>query len=127
MQLRWMGPLLAAGWVSMSAAQGVDRGPIDVLVVNGQTQVPEERARTTPGQGAIVWRLQTPGFRFANDGIVFDAAGAARHNCRMTANGRGFRCVKLGHSPGAEYKYDVKLVREDGTALAPLDPYIVND
>lgn len=123
----WVGVMLAAGWMPLACAQGNDRGPIDVVVVSGQTQVPEERARTTRGQGAIVWRLQTPGYRFAPDGIVFDAAGSSRHDCRITANGRGFRCVKLGHVSGAEYKYDVKLVRDDGRPLEPLDPWIVND
>lgn len=118
--------LLAA--LSFTAwAQGrPDRNAIDVQVVNGQAVVPEEEARTTPEHGALVWRIVTPGYRFADDGIVLQSGG--RHNCGPVANGQRFRCVKLRHSSGQRYKYDVKLVdTRSGQSLAPLDPWIIDD
>jgi hypothetical protein len=114
--------------VSLAAwAQGrVDRDPIDVQVVDGQAVVPEEESHTTPEHGALVWRIVTPGYRFADDGIVIQSDG--KHRCGPVANGQRYRCAKLRHLQGERYKYDVKLVRtRTGEALPTLDPWIIND
>jgi hypothetical protein len=110
-----------------AAAQGrPDRQVIDVIVVNGQAEVPEEEAVTTADHGALVWRVATPGYRFAENGIVIQAEG--KHRCGPTANGQRFRCVKLRHLRGERYKYDVNLVQiRTGQPLPTLDPWIVND
>jgi hypothetical protein len=105
---------------------GRDRDPIDVQVVNGQVVVEEEEARTSADQGGLVWRVVTPGYRFADDGIVIQSEG--RHRCGPVANGQRYRCAKLRHLRGERYKYDVKLVNaRTGEALPVLDPWIIND
>jgi len=107
-------------------AQSRDRDAIDVQVVNGQIVVEEEEAHTTAEHAGLVWRVVTPGYRFADDGIGIQSSG--KHRCGPVANGQRFRCSKLRHVAGERYKYDVKLLNtRTGQALAPLDPWIIND
>jgi hypothetical protein len=117
--------LLAA--FSLAAwAQGRDRDAIDVQVVNGQIVVEEEEAHTTASHGGLVWRVVTPGYRFADGGINLQSDG--KHRCGPVADGQRYRCAKLRHLAGERYKYDVKLVNtRTGEALTPLDPWIIND
>lgn len=118
--------MLAACSLAALAQGRPDRDPIDVRVVDGQIVVDEEEARTTPDHGGLVWRIVTPGYRFASDGIVISSEG--RHRCGAIANGQRYRCAKLRHSSGQRYKYDVKLVdSRSGQSLAPLDPWIIDD
>jgi hypothetical protein len=118
--------LLTLCSLAAAAQGGPDRQAIDVRVVNGQAEVPEEEALTTAAQGALVWRLVTPGYRFADNGIVIMAEG--KHRCGPIANGQRFRCIKLNHVRGERYKYDVNLVQiSTGKPLPTLDPWIVND
>jgi hypothetical protein len=122
----WAGCLLLATAIGAHGQPGGrDRGPIEVKVVDGNTVVPEERARTNAGEGALIWRLTTPGHRFVGEGIVFQDKG--QHDCRIVANGRQVRCAKLRHQPGREFKYDVHVGTDGGRVLEPLDPWIVND
>lgn len=102
-----------------------ERQPIDVRVVDGRVDVPESEALTTEGEGALVWRLVTPGYAFPDDGIVIDAVSVFR--CQAMAGGRLYRCLKLRHVRGARYKYDVKVI-DDRTRLPlpVLDPWIQN-
>jgi hypothetical protein len=111
-----------------AAAQGKpDRQDIDVTVENGKTTVKEEIARTTEKHGAVVWKAQQ-GYAFAEDGIVIEAKGKDKFNCKISQNGQKFRCAKLAHIKGDRYKYVVKLIeKKSGVALAPLDPIILND
>ena len=117
------------GFVAMSVwaqQDRPDRDPIDVQVVNGQIVVAEDEAYTTNGQGGIVWRLVTPGYRFPDNGIVINSQG--KHRCAASPNGQRYRCAKLRHDPGERYKYMVNLVNaNNGNSLQPLDPWIVND
>ena len=105
---------------------GRDRDPIDVQVVNGQIVVEEQEARTSADHGGLVWRVVTPGYRFADDGIAIQSEG--KHRCGPVAGGQRYRCAKLRHLRGERYKYDVKLVNaRTGQALPVLDPWIIND
>jgi hypothetical protein len=113
------------------AAQGVvaqnrrDRDPIDVSVVNGRIVV-EEEVVTNDREGGLVWRIVTPGYRFAPDkGIDFNIK--REHECRSTASPVRFRCGKLGHRRGARFKYAINLIDPAGQPMAPLDPFIVNN
>lgn len=117
--------LLAA--VSLAQAKDKpDREDIEVEVVNGKIVVNEETARTTEAHGAIVWRIVQPGFRFPANGIVVNSKG--KHRCALHADGKRYRCAKLGHDKGAKYKYDVRVVeRGTGAFLPVLDPYLQND
>jgi len=119
--------LLCVALAALAQQGKRDRDDIDVTVVNGKTTVTEEEAHTTPDHGALVWKAPQ-GYAFAEDGIVIEAKGKDKFNCRTTQNGQKFRCAKLAHIKGDRYKYVVKLIdRKTGTALAPLDPIILND
>jgi hypothetical protein len=111
-----------------SAADKPDREPIEVQVVKGVITVPEDEAHTIEGHGALVWRVTTPGYAFAADGIVIESKGRDKFNCSVVGKGERFRCKKLRHVKSDRYKYVVKLVPTAGApAVSPLDPWIVND
>ena len=114
--------LLAAG---LAQAQGNER-VIDVVVVAGRIQVPENEARVQRSHGSIRWRLTTPGHIFPANGIVIQAAGNAFQNCKPMHQGASFQCIRRGHVDGARYKYDVN-VNQGAQALPTLDPIIQND
>jgi hypothetical protein len=123
----WVATLLA---MSTCAAQAQLSGnevrpPIEVTVDAGATKVTEVRATTTQKQATLVWRVTTPGFVFASNGIVFKVQG--HHSCKISGDRTEFKCSKLGHVRGVDYKYDVYLLSLDGRPLIKLDPWIVNE
>ena len=119
--------LFSAVAVGAWAQDKPDRQDINVTVVNGNAVVTEEPAHTSAAHGAIVWRIATPGYRFAPaDGIVVKSAG--KHDCKLHGDAKRYRCGKRGHIKGETYKYDVRLVEaKTGQALPVLDPHIAND
>ena len=114
---------LCAG--AVMAQGGPDRKDILVEIINGAIVVKEETAITTTKEGALVWRIVQPGFKFPASGIVIDSKG--KHSCAMHGDGKRFRCAKLGHNKGAKYKYTIKITDAGGKPLAPLDPYILDN
>lgn len=120
--------LLAVAVIATAQGDKPDRQDIDVTVVGGKATVTEEIARTTDRHGALVWKVQR-GFRFADaDGIDIEAKGKQRFKCEARENGSRFRCAKLGHIKGEQYKYVVNLIDANtNQRLVPLDPYIAND
>jgi hypothetical protein len=121
--------VLAAAAMPAAQAQALqgnlERRPIEVVVQGGATSVPEDVANTHNREVGLNWRLTTPGYRFAGTGIVFEVKG--KHSCKVSGDGRSARCAKIDHVPGQRFKYLVYVMRDSGQALAPLDPYIVND
>ncbi len=118
--------LMAAGLTACAAqAQDTDR-VIQVQVVGGKIQVPEQVAQVNRSHGAIRWQLGTPGHTFPADGIVIKEGGGAFQNCKPMQQGTVFKCARSGHVAGKRYKYDVN-VNQGGTALPTLDPFIQNE
>jgi hypothetical protein len=73
--------------------------------------------------GKIDWVLETPGYTFnRTNGIVFPSA-PEKFPCHVEADGRRYSCDNNA-GPG-EYKYTVNLV--GSPAVAPLDPWVVNN
>ena len=121
MKTGWL--LAMALCAGLAQAQANERA-IQVEVVNGQIQVPEQTVRAGKQVGSFRWELATPGFTFPANGIVID--GGAFHNCRPIAQGRRFQCIRKGYQPGAQYKYDVN-VNRGNQPLPTLDPIIQNE
>ena len=118
--------LVAAGLAASAAlAQGQER-LIQVQVVGGKIQVPEQVAVVKRSQGAIRWQMITPGHTFPDNGIVVQKAGDAIHGCKPTQQGASFTCLRRGHVAGQRYKYDVN-VNQGGKPLPTLDPIIQNE
>jgi hypothetical protein len=111
---------------SAALATKGDRKPIDVVVSAGAVSVPEDPAHTTTNEIALVWVIQDEGYVFAPNGVVAEAGHLGR--CKVFANGRGIRCVKLRKEQGTRYKYSVNLLdRASGKPLPTLDPFLQND
>jgi hypothetical protein len=74
----------------------------------------------------LTWQLPPDGkFTFAENGIVFEkAAGDEVVNCHRGERPTEFTCLNRHTRPGI-YKYDVRVL-EDGKALDPLDPHMVD-
>lgn len=122
MRTRFM--LLMALQVAGLAQARANERVIDVAVVGGKIQVPENSVLVGRTVGSIRRDLSTAGYSFPANGIVID--GAAFTNCKPLAQGRRFQCVRKGYVPGAQYKYDVN-VNQGGSALPTLDPIIQNE
>ena len=70
----------------------------------------------------ISWNLKHEKFKFAADGIAFDASSGIT----CTAGPKKVDCT-TGSTPGS-FKYTVNLVGQGGTQNPPpLDPYVVNN
>jgi hypothetical protein len=124
--------LLAVGISALAQQPTRARAPIDVAVVNGRIVVEESVAVSEKSDGAIIWRLVTRGYRFPDDGIVFEVPGGAFDQCvPIGAEARMYRCRKVAHEAGKRYKYDVNVI-DPGAAGGPLrletlDPWIQNN
>jgi hypothetical protein len=106
--------ILAALSLSLALAAGAQQksippATIDVQVVDGRIQLSRDTVNLSTFDGALVWRLLTPGFRFANDGVVI-TGGEGKFACEPVNGGAGMRCAKLANVPGATYRYSVNLV-----------------
>ena len=127
---RFVTAVALAAMAATAAAQSgdkPDRQDIVVTVVGGKTTVAENVARTTNAHGALVWSVQA-GYRFSDEGIVFERSAARHYDCKIVGNGQRFRCRKNDHASNELHKYDVNLINDQtGAALDRLDPYIQND
>ncbi|MBP6764374.1 MAG: hypothetical protein KA141_05230 [Rubrivivax sp.] len=102
---------------------------INVAVVNGRIAVSEAGATIGAGDSVVVWRLQTAGYAFAEDGVVLDGGDDAYH-CEPGSDARNFRCSRLKAASGQRFSYTINLVdlRSGGAAGLPQPHvWIVND
>jgi hypothetical protein len=75
----------------------------------------------------IVWSLVTPGFSFADDGIVIAGDKSDYDECgKRGSSNTVYVCKKLKHISKKNFKYDVNLVNASGKRVS-LDPRIIND
>jgi hypothetical protein len=131
--------LLALAAVAALAQQSSQPDGEDIEVSvdqNGRISVPDE-ASTTATEGAVVWKMVSPGYTFADDGIVIkghvgtDEQWRGRHGCRHK-DARRFRCGKNGSIPGdghilgEKYQYSIHVLDAAGNRHS-LDPWIVNN
>ena len=109
---------------------------IQVYVTNNGTEdisVDEEpiyRARNN--RDKFVFHLRTAGYAFpSSDAITFPTPPPPGEaiDCRTTTWGkwsyREVRCTNP-HNIAGQYKYQMNVLRADGSRLKPLDPFIVN-
>jgi hypothetical protein len=55
----------------------------------------------------VVWRLQTAGYAFAEDGVVI-AGGEDAYQCEPGSDARSFRCSRLKSASGQRFSYTIK-------------------
>jgi len=79
------------------------------------------------------WDIETTGFKFAQepDGITFTTAPLPPanefHDANATASNTKYNLTNANTATTqTDYKYNVKLLRADGTACAVKDPFIRN-
>lgn len=79
------------------------------------------------------WDIETPGFKFAPEpnAITFTAPpippAGEFHDGNVTANGTKYNITNANTaSSPINYKYNVRLLRADGSACTPKDPLIRN-
>lgn len=102
---------------------------IAVAVVNGRIVVSEPGATIGAGDSVVVWRLQTAGYTFAENGVVI-AGGEYAYQCERAKDALSFRCSRLKAASGQRFSYTINLIdaRTDGAAGLPQpNVWIVND
>ncbi|HUN90505.1 MAG TPA: hypothetical protein VMU33_00495 [Burkholderiaceae bacterium] len=117
----WMAVSLVVAPVAVAAK---DHVTVDVTwdAAAGKPAVGEEPINSTPDEEGFVWKIATPGYRFADQGITIKPGG--RHVCHLK-NPTTVRCGKLGHKAGETYHYTVRIVRDGRSEpAAVLDPTI---
>ena len=103
-----------------------------IVVTPATVQVPRPASGSAPNPRLMVWKIQTNGFEFANDGIS---------NIRVRSSGAlpppgefvnlpspspdEFRILNK-NSSSTVYKYDVRVVDVRGVSCKILDPFIKN-
>lgn len=118
--------------VGLAFAQGVlaqgnlDRA-VQVSVDNGVISVSPDPANMSKNHRKIVWSLVTPGFTFADDGVVIAGDKSDYGECgRRGSSTTVYVCKKLKHINKKQFKYDVNLLNAAGQRMS-LDPRIIND
>jgi hypothetical protein len=117
--------------VGLAFAQGVlAQGNLDkavqVSVNNGVISVSPDPANMTKKHHKLVWSLTTPGFAFAEDGIVIAGDKTDYGECGKRGNSTTvYVCKKLKHINKKQFKYDVNLINANGQRIS-LDPRIIN-
>jgi hypothetical protein len=123
---------LAAALVLLLASCGYfparpgDPHPVRVAVRDGHIVVNQEPIYVKTKDATIIWRVPF-GASFTIDAIDFTGEGRppeGEFTCARRDDGRVFTCLDRNSRPG-RYKYTIR-VTQDGKALEPLDPYVVN-
>jgi hypothetical protein len=123
--------VLAAGlagpaWAQLSRSMA---RTINVAVVDGRIVVSEPGATIGAGDSVVVWRLQTAGYTFAQDGVVI-AGGQGAYSCELARDALSVRCSRLKMASGQRYSYTINLVDLSTSGAAQLpqpNVWIVND
>jgi hypothetical protein len=132
------GVLLAAGCAAPDAARdmkpfatpcnhGICKAKVTVVdCAKGYLPVtddPIEVADSQSGSQNILWTIDTPGYRFPTDGIVFASPGFTGG----LVPGPGKMFLLTDAASLGFHKYTVTVIREsDGTRCKPNDPFILN-
>jgi hypothetical protein len=81
----------------------------------------------------IHWEVQTEGFKFASapNGVTFTTPPLPPanefHSANATAGGRKYNLTDANTAgTPTDFKYNIQLLRADGSACAPKDPFIRN-
>jgi hypothetical protein len=100
---------------------------VKVSVNNGVISVSPDPATMSKNHHRIVWSLVTPGFAFAEDGIVIAGDKTDYDECGPRGSSKTIHvCKKLKHIDKKQFKYDVNLIDANGKRVN-LDPRIIND
>lgn len=118
-------PAMAA--LATPCNQGICQAKVTVVdCLNGYLPVtddPIEVPDSQTGSQSILWRIDTPGYRFPSDGIVVASPGFT--GGLVPGPGKMF-LLKDAASLGF-HKYTVTVIREsDGARCKPNDPFILN-
>lgn len=91
--------------------------------------VPDTLYVRSKGTSVIFWDIELKaaheGYRFADQGIVFDDSTGEFFDCAKAADGKSFKCKNKHSQPGA-YKYTINVVK-GSKSCTPQDPSIVNE
>jgi hypothetical protein len=76
----------------------------------------------------IEWKMATTGYDFAGKGkgIVFKSPDSGKELEDEQPGKKSYKWKTRNNAPG-KFKYDVEVLKEDGTSCARLDPYVVNE
>lgn len=101
--------------------------PIVVEVVDGRVVVSDASYRLSATQTVTTWRINTPGWRFAEGSIRFSDAEAP-FSCGPYAEGEAMRCTASGDGRG-RYSYSIALLDDSGRLVNLPQPgaWIQND
>ncbi|HUP96538.1 MAG TPA: hypothetical protein VM073_01280 [Usitatibacter sp.] len=129
--------LASAGLLTMSYAIGQSPsaqpcgggGPCNAVIVlpsgcGGGIVVAPDPIRVVNKAATINWRVVSPGWTFASNGIVVHASNPKLGTA--TKAGDTFTVTFDPAGPKASYKYDINLVGGEGKAPCSIDPTIVN-
>lgn len=100
---------------------------VSVTITNDKIDVPIPDPVPVHGQGHVIhWEIKTPGYVFADAGIVIHDDTANEFDGGHTAEqGKKFQ-LNDKNSFRKAYKYTVNVMK-GSTPLTPLDPSIAND
>jgi hypothetical protein len=115
--------------VAKSAAKKDPARPV-VSVVAGEVRIDQEVIWFKGKKKVdIVWRVDTPNFRFTEDGITFshpEWPQVFKKCMRSKTDPREFSCENL-NAKRDFYKYVVRVEDQNGNRLPDLDPFVLND
>jgi len=108
---------------------------VKVIPVGGTPVIQPIPVLKVSAAAVITWKIVTDGYTFAGGGIDFytitkqghvATPAGEFHHCQVIANGRAFQCEDAHqHSEPTGYGYTVTL--QGSPAVAPLDPFVVNN
>ena len=125
-------PLAAALVVLLSSCSHMlpgkpgDPRPTRLSVNQGRLVVSQEPIYVDTKDATIVWYVPLfSSYRFPREGAVTFREAPDEFACRVAEDARSVSCVDHYTRKG-RFKYTIRLTRENGEALEPLDPYVVN-
>jgi len=109
---------------------------VTVTMTGGQPTIQAIPDQTMSAPGAIWWHVKnSPGYSFPNDGIDFANPGAKAAAPANTFTQCGpqppgnqrFKCVNNHPVADPTHPYGYKVTLSGSPAVAPLDPFVVNN
>ena len=98
---------------------------VKVTVQDGNVGVDIQHLKMGKQKDATIkWKVETAGWTFPSDGIVFENNDGQFSDFKVTDNGKTFSCVDANTNT-KDYMYDVKVT--DGKQYKVLDPTIGNE